>query len=205
VTVDLTRTFTRPVLADAYVRDGTYTNSSFALTPQVEIKGDSNAGYQREGFFRLAATNLPSFIKAQLRLKLAANNNSNITVVVQSVTDSGWLETGTTAPTWNSLMGVGAGRSTDPGEEDASVIDRFTPVSRGYAAGSNVWIDVTRALKAAQAQSADTLMVHVFVTTLGGENMFNVYSIQAADTADEPYVLYTVAKNPAPGTQIFLK
>ena len=205
VTAALVRTFTRPVLADTYVRDGTYTNASFAQTPQVEIKGDSNVGYQREGFFRIAATNLPTFAKAHLRLNVAANTNPDITVVVQAVTDTGWMETGSAVPTWNSILGAGAARSSDPGAEDASVMDRFTPAERGYAVGDNAWIDITRWLKAAQAQTADTLMVHVFVTTPGGENMFNVHSIQAADLENIPFVRYTVAKNPAPGTRISVR
>jgi fibronectin type 3 domain-containing protein len=201
----LTRTFTRPIVADTFVRGGPYTNDTYALSALVDLKGDGNLEYQREGFFRVAVSNVPEVVKAQLRLKLNSTNTfTDSTIVLKEAADTGWVESGSPAATWNNVLGPGAGRTPDPGD-DPSVIARFNLKASGYGPGDDMFFDMTRQLKAAQARAADTLLVQMFITTLSGEGNISVRSLQALNTADAPYVLYTVARNPAPGTVLLLK
>ncbi len=199
-------TFTRPVVADTFVRGGASTNSSYALSPLVELKGDSNPDYEREGLFRVAVTGLPEVVRAQLRLKLNSTNTfTDSTVVLLATNDTGWAESGPTAPTWNTVMGPGAGRPPEPAPDDPAVIARFNLKAAGYGRGDDMFFDITAQLKGAQARAEDTLMVQMFLTTLNAAGNFTVCSLQSADVGDVPYVLYTVARNPAPGTQLLLK
>lgn len=202
----LTRTFTRPVLADTYVRAGSSTNSSFALQPIMEVKADGDMTYQREAFLRVGADNLPDFLQARLRLRLRSQNtNLDYEVVVRETADTGWAESGGTAPTWNSVLGEGAPRSVSPPDGDPSVIARFNMLEAGYQPGDDLLFDITGPLKAAQARSAPSLMLHIFVTDMGGQNNFTLHAIQAALIDDMPQVLFTAARNPTPGTILWLK
>jgi fibronectin type 3 domain-containing protein len=209
VTRPLTRTFAAPALADTYVRGGTYTNQNNALSASLEIKGDANIEYQREGFIRLDTAGLPdSLVDAKLRLTLRSVNAAqppDYEVVLFETADTGWAESGGTAPTWNSVLGEGALHTPVPPAGDPSVIARFNLLASGWQPGEARFFDITPFVKAAKARAAQTLMVQLIVANRGGSNNFLLHSLQAASLADIPSVVYTVARRPAPATLLWLK
>jgi fibronectin type 3 domain-containing protein len=206
LTRSLTRTFVRPVTADTFVRGGASTNSTYGGSAVVEVKGDSNLDYQREGFFRVAATNLPAFAAAHLRLVLNSTNLfTDSTVVLKVTPDTGWAESGAPAATWEGVLGAYTGATPDPGAGDPDVIARFNLKAAGYGPGDEMVFDLTRPLKAAQANAADTLLVHMLIVTPNGGGNISVRSLQAAMLDDVPSVLYTVPAYPAPGSVMLLR
>jgi hypothetical protein len=203
VTQSLTRSFVVPAAADTFVRAGDYTNTSYAQSALVEIKGDPDLGFQREGFFRFAVTNLPAFASAKLRLRLRlVNTFTDSTVALFETNDTGWVESGEPAPTWNSVLGEGAGRTAVP--DAPALIAAFNLQASGYQPGDDMFFDITPQLRAAQARSAETLMVQMVITTLNAQGNIVVQSLQGPDLEAVPALICTVGKRPALGTLMLL-
>lgn len=87
--------------ADAYVRDGTYTNTNFGADTILTVKQDPTAGFTREAFLRFAVPLYPGGLAtAQLRL-VPGSANLPGTHAVALVTNDVWDEA---ALTWSTKL-----------------------------------------------------------------------------------------------------
>jgi len=92
-------------LADAYVRDGSFTNTNFGTDTILTVKQDPTAGFTRESFLRFALPSYPGVLSsAQLRL-LAGSANLPGTHALALVTNDVWDEA---TLTWNTKPASGA-------------------------------------------------------------------------------------------------
>ena len=205
LTRTLTRTFARTVVADTFVRGGIYSNGVNGLSQVLEVKGDANIDYQREAAFRIAVDNAQPFVNAEFRFRLRTlNPGRDYRVVLREMPDTGWAESGAPAATWHGVLGENAPRTPAPQPGDPTEVGRFI-VTDAIQPGDDMSFDVTRFLKAAQARGASSIMLHLFIVDLGGENILSVYSRQAAMFDDMPHVVYTVPRSFDPGTIMILR
>lgn len=95
--------------ADAYVRDGSYTNTNFGTDPILTVKQDPTAGFSREAYLRFAVPAYPGELaSAQLRL-VPSSANLPGTHAVALVTNDVWDEA---ALTWNTKLPSGSAVAT---------------------------------------------------------------------------------------------
>jgi GH35 family endo-1,4-beta-xylanase len=91
--------------ADAYVRDGTYTNTNFGADTILTVKQDPTAGFSREAYLRFVVPAFPGGLAAaQLRL-VPGSANLPGTHAVALVTNDVWDET---TLTWNTKLPSGS-------------------------------------------------------------------------------------------------
>jgi len=92
-------------VADAYVHDGSTTNTNFGTATNLDIK-TSSAGYNRVAFLKFNLTNLTTVSSAKLRLYGSFLNTSGTSpVTAHQESDTSWTETGIT---WNNKPAAGA-------------------------------------------------------------------------------------------------
>ncbi|MGG1516609.1 DNRLRE domain-containing protein [Paenibacillus oryzisoli] len=87
--------------ADAYVRDGIYSNSNFGTETTLIVKSDAS-GYARKAYakFNYSTFSGSSASSAKVRLNVSsANADATRTIKVYGTTDESWTETGIT---WNN-------------------------------------------------------------------------------------------------------
>jgi GH35 family endo-1,4-beta-xylanase len=97
------------VAADAYVRDGSFTNTSFGADAILTVKQDPTAGFTRESYLRFALPAYPGAVaSAQLRL-FPGSANLPATHAVALVTNNTWNEA---TLTWNAKPASGAAVAT---------------------------------------------------------------------------------------------
>lgn len=87
---------TNSPLADAHVRDGTFTNSNFGTNIVIELmKTNSTTANNRHAYFKFGIDNAPSPLgSAILRIWARTSASGSVTTRVYSVTDTNWTETG---------------------------------------------------------------------------------------------------------------
>jgi GH35 family endo-1,4-beta-xylanase len=91
--------------ADAYVRDGTYTNTNFGADTILTVKQDPTAGFSREAYLRFVVPAYPGGLAAaQLRL-VPGSANLPGTHAVALVTNNFWDEA---TLTWNTKLPSGS-------------------------------------------------------------------------------------------------
>ncbi len=93
--------------ADAYVRDGTYAGTNYGTASTIDVKGDSDTGYNRKGFIKFDLTGRSGTSVSSAILKVYCNAVSAATPVViygLSGTDT-WVESGSSSITWNNQPG----------------------------------------------------------------------------------------------------
>lgn len=91
-------------VADAYVRDGSFTNTNFGAETILTVKQDPTAGFSRESFLRFTLPSYPGGVAtAQLRL-LPGSANLAGTHAVALVTNDVWDEA---TLTWNTKPSSG--------------------------------------------------------------------------------------------------
>ncbi len=84
-----------PVM-DAYVRDGSYTNSHLGTETTLAVKKSSSPDYNREAFLKFNLSSVNTISKAKLRIYAAS---TTATTTVFPVADTSWNETGIN---WNN-------------------------------------------------------------------------------------------------------
>lgn len=100
---------TNSPLADAHVRDGTFTNVNFGTNIILELmKTNSTTANNREVYFKFGIDNAPSPLgQAILRIWARTSASGSVTTRVYSVTDTNWTETGikwTNKPTLGTIQ-----------------------------------------------------------------------------------------------------
>lgn len=94
-------------VADAYVRDGTYAGTNYGTASTIDVKGDPDTGYNRNGFMKFDLTGRSGTSVSSAILKVYCNAVSAATPVViygLSGTDT-WVESGSSSITWNNQPG----------------------------------------------------------------------------------------------------
>jgi hypothetical protein len=92
-------------IADAYVRDGASAGTNFGTATILAVK-NSSTGFNRRAFLKFDLSGVSSVSSAKLRLfgNFGGASGSTIPVLVHSVTNTSWSETGIT---WNNQPGIG--------------------------------------------------------------------------------------------------
>jgi fibronectin type 3 domain-containing protein len=144
---------TLPV-ADAYVNDGSSSNSNFGMLPNLDVKcdGGTNTGFNRITYLKFNVQALTNVQSAQLILTPYWVTNSgttytnvNDTLAFAWVTNDAWTETGIT---W----------SNQPG--NSGVI--FTNLNTNYMVGVPVTVNIPGSVVASQATNDGYLSVEVY-------------------------------------------
>lgn len=164
-------------VADAYVNDGSSTNSNFGTLTNLVTKNDglTNSGFNRITYLRFDVRALTNAQSAKLILT-PAKVDGNISLSYEQVTNNTWSETGLT---WNNQP-VGSG-----------VI--FTNRS-GYVVNVPVTIDLT-AVVTNLAAAAGYLSLRV-IDTNALNTRIDFYSREAADSNYRPVLQVTNSLTP---------
>ena len=98
-------------LADAHVRDGSYSNLNFGTNIIMECQTTNGSGNNRDIYFKFDISNLSSNISsAKLSVFAAVSTNGIVTNTVYAVTNTSWVET---TITWSNKPARGAALSTN--------------------------------------------------------------------------------------------
>jgi regulation of enolase protein 1 (concanavalin A-like superfamily) len=204
ITVTLTRgPFETRVIADTFVRDGTYATTNHGTYATIDIKRDGS-DYHRETLLRFDASAIPARIAtAHLRLTLdningAMDAANELAVLVEP--DTGWVETSVTYADANP-----AGATPVPAPGDPAVAARVNILGAGLVPGVPCFIDITSAVRAVRAAGTPTLTLRLVTTVAGGQNNLAFRSRETADLTLIPAILTTTPQNPAPGSLMLLK
>ncbi|HET7220082.1 MAG TPA: phospholipase D-like domain-containing protein [Vicinamibacterales bacterium] len=94
------------ILADAYVRGGSYASTSFGAVSELIVKLSADAAYWREAFMKLDISALQSGQTVRLRLSghLSDTRAASVTTNVYPVASTSWAET---SLTWNNKPAAG--------------------------------------------------------------------------------------------------
>ncbi|MEC0256568.1 polysaccharide lyase family 8 super-sandwich domain-containing protein [Paenibacillus lautus] len=157
---------------DAYVRSGSYANSTFGSSDQLVVKNDPNSGYHRYSYLKFDLSQLPEQVKsAQIRLVPTSAGLANTKGVAYEVSNHTWTENGMT---WNNKPAAG------------SLIGNWTVP----AAGTPVTIDVTAQVNAALVGKR-MIAVQLAQTANYGSNGWIIYgSKEHTDAAYRPVLLF---------------
>jgi len=93
-------------VADSYVRDGADQDQNFGATDTLEIKDGGDTGFDRRSFIRFDLHAAPATVqRATLKLFVQGlPNGGDAPLVLRSVADGSWTETGLT---WNTQPELG--------------------------------------------------------------------------------------------------
>lgn len=207
VSAPYSRYFTMQAVADTYVRDGDYSDESYALERLLNVKRDTGAGYRREAFIRFSTADLPPFSEAKLGFTFRSfNKNRDHEIVVKVAPDTGWSEDGEESPaTWNSILGADIIETPIPDPGDPSLVGRFNIAEMGYEPNDTAYLDITRQLEQAVANGDPSLMVQVIGVQPGQHNDFTLWSLQSAMRDMLPHMVLTIPEYPPQGTLLMLK
>jgi phosphatidylserine/phosphatidylglycerophosphate/cardiolipin synthase-like enzyme len=97
---------THRILADAYVRGGTYANTNFGLAPELVMKYSVDPAFRRESYLKLDISGVQSGQSVRLRLNARLSDTREPSVIV-GVYPAGSITWGETTITWNNRPGVG--------------------------------------------------------------------------------------------------
>lgn len=93
-------------VADAYVRDGTYSSNNYGTDVSLVVKKDANAGYSRKAYTRFDFSSYggAGVSNATLRLYVNSVNTDTVrTIKVYGISDESWSET---EISWNNAPAV---------------------------------------------------------------------------------------------------
>ena len=129
-------------IADAYVRDGSYSNLNYGTSTILEVQTNSGTGTNRDAYFKFDVSNISSNISsAQLKVFASVSTNAPVTNTVYSVTNTSW---GETTITWSNKPPRGVALSTNilNGTNGAWYLyDVSSYIRSQRAAGSN-WVSL---------------------------------------------------------------
>jgi|GEM_PF-3490498 len=193
------------VLADSYIRGGDGASVVYGAEKDMVIKRDQDPQYNRQAYLRLPGVKASALKQAVVRLRVAAVNDSAMTLVAQAVADTGWTESGEEALTWANAPVTRLEDATSP---VAGELWRGSVA--GVTLGTTVEMDVTAGLKAflAAHPEQESVVVHVFSATQDGTGAKQVSFVSkegAMLPEYAPSVEYTVNTYPPQGTVIWLK
>jgi len=98
-------------IADAHVRDGSYSNINFGTNIILEVQSSSTGGTNRDTYLKFDVSNLSSNIgSAQLQIFGSVSTNAPVTNTVYAVADTTWVET---SITWSNKPARGTALSTN--------------------------------------------------------------------------------------------
>lgn len=162
----------REPVADAHVRDGSYANSNYGESTNLEVKLDFS-GNVRESFLRFDVSGLENASSVLLVLTpvSAGSDGGTTTFSYEVLADDTWTETGIT---WNNRPATSTALGT----------------VTGYAAGQPVEIDVTEAARA-QAAGDGLLSLRVRSLTSGSERGVSLASRENGTAASHPVLEIT--------------
>ena len=86
-------------IADAHVRDGSYTNTNFGTNIVMECLTTNGSGNNRDIYFKFDLTSVSNISSAQLSVFAKLSGTGSVSNTVYSVTNTSWLETNIT---WNN-------------------------------------------------------------------------------------------------------
>jgi hypothetical protein len=94
-------TTTGSIVADAYVRGGQYASTNFGATAELVTKFSTDESFRREAFLTLDIAAVQPGDQVRLRLfgRLSDTRASSVTVAINKVPDTSWIET---AISWNT-------------------------------------------------------------------------------------------------------
>lgn len=82
-------------VADAYVRNGTYSNTNYGSDTALAVKSSVSTGVTRLSYLKFSLNNVVNIRSAKVRLYgLNKDNSSTINIALFGVSDDSWTETG---------------------------------------------------------------------------------------------------------------
>lgn len=157
-------------IADAYVRDGTYSGSNFGTATTLDVKLDA-VGTDREAYLKFNVAGMTNIKRALLQLMPTyVNTDPGATYTVEFVADDSWTETGIT---WNNKP---AGSGTILGQLG------------GLKTNASMAIDITSQVKA-EAAGDGVLSVHIYSNSAGGTKSVSWGSKEQTSSANQPQLL----------------
>lgn len=177
VTIDVTVGQTRQdAEMDTLVRAGSYADDVIAGAASgtgIALKLDADVSYVRSGLLRVSLKSLPqTFEKAYLNLTTGDPDTGFTGADLYRVSND-WTDT---TVTYN----------TRPARKDETPAASFTAAD---AAGHQLKLDVTEAVRAAIAEGEDAVSFEIVITgTPGSKNQITISTIEAADAAARPYL-----------------
>ncbi|MNP95791.1 Chitodextrinase precursor [compost metagenome] len=168
------------LVADAFVRDGSYDTTNYGTNSVLTVKKDKS-GYNREVYLKFDLNGLNSFNKALLRLNInsALTNVAATTWQVYYVPDDTWSETGITSS-----------NKPAPGTLLATI--------NGQSEGWAEWNITNQAL--AELSGDKTLSLCIVSSVVFGDSDVNFRSKENSNTALRPQLMITT--DPAPTVSI---
>lgn len=172
-------------IADAYVRNGTYSGTNYGAATSLVIKKDG-VGYAREVFLKFNVAGLPantSQVKLRLYVNYANTGIAAVPWIVQYVSNNSWTETGIN---WNNMP----------------IATSAADTVSGRPAGNYAEWDVTTAALA-QQQGDGILSLKVMANATGSTTDASFSSRETGDAALRPVLVSTtgaslLAKMPVP-------
>lgn len=168
--------YLRTALADAYVRNGTYSGTNYGTAADLLAKLDV-AGYTREAFLRFDVSGLAGAQNVKIWLVPASVGGTTYNVnplQYEFVSSDTWSETGIT---W----------STKPAGSGVTVANGIG----GYFAGQMIELDVTARAKA-EAGADGLLSLRIYSTVNDANKWVNFAAKEHATTAYRPVLSYTL-------------
>jgi parallel beta-helix repeat protein len=100
-----------PAMADAHVRDGSYSNANYGTVSVMEVQTSTGTGTNRDTYFKFDVSNISSNISsAQLKVFAAVSTTGTVTNTVYAVTNTSW---GETTITWSNKPARGTALRTN--------------------------------------------------------------------------------------------
>lgn len=100
--------FEVPVLADAFIRDGGFSNVNFSQGPGIEIKNGIGNSIIREAYLKFSLAGIPQVASAKLRIfGKNVESDNYVNVSAYAVTNDNWTEAGilwSNAPTSSQTL-----------------------------------------------------------------------------------------------------
>jgi hypothetical protein len=162
-----------PTSADAHVRDGSFTNTNFGTSTNLEDQSSTVTGTNRDAYFKFDVSNLSSNISsAQLKVFAAVNTNGIVTNTVYAVTNTSWVET---TITWSNKPARGVALSTNnvSGTNGSWYLYDVTSFIRSQKTAGSNWVSLalhdptntTRLISINSRENATNNPALVIVTT----------------------------------------
>lgn len=157
---------------DAYVRDGTYANTSYGTASTITVKADG-VGYSRKGLLKFDLSSVEGTItSATLKLMPVSVGMSGITHNIYQTVDANWTES---TLTWNNRPANGA------------LVSSWTPV-----VNTQVQVDLTSQAQAAMGGNKLMSFEIEAAQNYGSAGSVDYASRENGATASRPVLVVTV-------------
>ena len=163
-------------LDDAYVRNGTYTNTNFGAETILSVKLDA-ASFSRETFLKFAVNDIGSDKRVFVRLMPNSVGSVSPNLAVEFVRDDSWSEGGLT---WNNKP---------PGS--GTILANLT----GLTANVPVMVDVT-SLALNEAAGDEILSLRISSTTSNSNAYVDFFAKENEIAANRPTLIITNFSTP---------